>query len=103
MSFQWDHPPVENRLADGLELLHFEQDLARDVALGVHHAEGGDVDVVVLEVFQFQRFQVGRGEQVVVLVVVHLQLQHLQRDRRPTSFYLVSTYLSVFNLQAAIE
>jgi hypothetical protein len=49
---------VEYTLTDGLELFHVSQQLARHVAVSVHDPEGRDVDVVVLEVFQLERFQI---------------------------------------------
>lgn len=77
-----DGEVVEGEIVDGLEFLHVPQHLSDREIVGVDDPERGHVDKVVLEVFQVKSFDVESREEVMVLVVVHLQLEYLEVERQ---------------------
>lgn len=61
----------------GLELFHISEHILNNQIVQIDDTEGGHVDEVVFEILQVESFDIERSEQIVVLVIVHLQLQNL--------------------------
>lgn len=63
-----------------VELAHVLECVPYAHVLVVDQPEGGNIDKVVLEVLQVERLQVQGGEQVVILVLVHLDLKDAAQE-----------------------
>jgi hypothetical protein len=59
------------------ELLHLLQRLFNKHIVCVHQPEGGNVNEVIPEVFHLECLQVEGREQIVILEIVHLELENL--------------------------
>lgn len=80
---------VRFKVLPQVELTHVLQRVPHGHVLAVDQPEGSHVDKVVLKVLQIERLQVEGGEEVMVLVLDHLDLKD------PTQKLLQVPYISV--------
>lgn len=70
---------AENMLPRMLKLLHISQYLPYTHVLGIDHSIGSHINKIIFKILQIKRFNIKSVKMVMVFVVIHLNLEYLQR------------------------